>query len=199
MKERLISIKNKLFVLFLILPILVACSSDKTNYSISPYSSNATLAIIEGIEWDKDSNVNVLIANLYYGTAYNGEIHQLVYHDFRSIEISMGVLENDSTLEDAKYSVDMDKYNSQEYGILRENAKNAKPSDFKLSYAFNLRALLLDEESGEKTIDGLYFLISYTQISNDGVTTIVNRKFVVAATISNTHFSIANVEYRWWA
>ncbi len=77
--------------------------------------------------------------------------------------------------------------------------KNAKPSDFKLSYAFNLRTLLLNEENGEKTIGDLCFLISYTQISNDGATTIINRKFVVAATISNTHFSIANVEYRWWA
>jgi len=194
-------LKNKLFTLSLVF-LLVAGCSDKNNTFISSYSSNASLAIIEGIEWDNDSNVNILIANLYYGTAYNGEIHQNVYYDFESIYVSMGTLVNNSFSEIYTYSVDMDEYNSQECGILRDNAKNAKPSYFKLSYTFNLRTLLSIEEGPRITIDNLCFLIAYTTIFKDDYSEEIstfNRKFTATATISNTYFSLSNIEFRWWA
>ena len=193
--------KNKLFTLSLVFLLVTGCS-DKNNTFISSYSSNASLAIIEGIEWDNDSNVNILIANLYYGTAYNGEIHQSVYYDFESIYVSMGTLVNNSFSEIYTYSVDMDEYNSQECGILRDNAKKAKSDDFKLSYTFNLRTLLSIEEGPRITIDNLCFLIAYTQIFKDDYSEEIstfNRKFTATATISNTYFSLSNIEFRWWA
>lgn len=189
--------KNKLFVLSLVFLLITGCS-DKNNTFISSYSSNASLAIIEGIEWDNDSNVNILIANLYYGTAYNGEIHQSVYYDFESIYVSMGTLVNNSFSEIYTYSVDMDEYNSQECGILRDNAKNAKPSDFKLSYTFNLKKLLLNEEDSAITVNNLCFLICYREILFEDEN-IINRKFTATVTISDTYFSLSNIEFRWWA
>ncbi len=194
-------LKNKSFALSLVFLLVTGCSG-KNNTFISSYSSNASLAIIEGIEWDNDSNVNVLIANLYYGTAYNGEIHQLVYQHFESIDVSMGTLENNSFSEISKYSVDMESYNSQEYGILRENAEKATSDDFKLSYTFNLRTLLSIEKGPRITFDNLCFLIAYTEIYNDGFSEGIwafNRKFTATATISNTYFSLSNIEYCWWA
>lgn len=193
--------KNKLFALSLVFLLVTGCS-DKNNTFISSYSSNASLAIIEGIEWDNDSNVNILIANLYYGTAYNGEIHQLTNHNFESIDVLMGTLENNSLSEISKYSVDMESYNSQEYGILKENAKKAKSDDFKLYYTFNLRTLLSIEEGSRTTIDNLCFLIAYTTIFKDDFSmeiSTINRKFTATATISNTYFSLSNIEFRWWA
>ena len=193
--------KNKLFALSLIFLLVTGCS-NKNNTFISSYSSIASLAIIEGIEWDNDSNVNILIANLYYGTAYNGEIHKNCSYDFESIDVLMGMLENNSLSEISKYSVDMERYNSQEYGILRDNAEKAKADDFKLSYTFNLRTLLPIEEESRITIDSLCFSIVYTQIFKDDFSERIetfDRKFTATATISNTYFSLSNIEYRWWA
>ena len=177
---------------------LASCSKHH-NYFLSSYSSASSLAIIEGIEWDNGSsnaNVNILIANLFYGTGFDGEIKKLVYSDYESIEVSTGIFKDDAYFEFSNYPVDMVSYNSKECGILLENAKNAKPSDFKLSYTFNLRELLLSDNVTEMTIDNLCFLIKYTEKNEEDVYN-YSRMFAASAMISNNSFSLSNVEFNY--
>lgn len=142
-------------------------SSPQKHFVSTTASGNPSMAISEAIEYpesdEADSSgsysINLMVANLYYGANYEGNISLLIGspedpgYDFESITVSLLDQSGESKLA---YAVDTSDYAKKENGILLENAKKAAANDYHLSYAFDLGKLFEDDFSGKIIFKAIY-------------------------------------------
>lgn len=182
-----------------LISLAMSCSGTGADF-ISSYSSSPSLAILEGLTWQRVSassssyNASVVISNLYYGTTYKGTVERIV---FVSIEVSMGLRLDRSRHELAKYSVDVEQYSSLEYSLLRDNARRAKASDFKLWYTFDLKELLFTGEEAKGVAYDIYFLVNYTERQGDGAERVFGRIFTASAAVLWGRFALSCFDFDW--
>lgn len=173
---------------------LTACSAPLDPFFISSFSSGPSYAILEGISYNSESSrsepfvVSVLIANLYYGKTYKGDIDKLVSYNFDSIEVSF----HDSSTDFFTFDVDMAEYSSQENGILQENARSATADDFEMAYDFDLSELFLERNNytGE-----VIFSITYNEKRQGSENWSFSRGFTGTLTIDDNTIMLSDVEY----
>lgn len=185
-----------------LISLAMSCSGTGADF-ISSYSSSPSLAILEGLTWQRVSassssyNASVVISNLYYGTTYKGTVERIVYYDFVSIEVSMGLRLERLHHELAKYSVDVEQYSSLEYSLLRDNARRANASDFKLWYTFDLKELLFTGEEAKGVAYDIYFLVNYTERQGGGTERVFGRIFTATVAISWGRFALSCIDFDW--
>ncbi len=159
-----------------------SCSTEMSSF-VTSYSSCPSLAIMEGMTWNKEE-VKILLANLYYSKCYNGQIDRVVYYDYVSITVSM---HNSKDEELYKYNVDIEEYSSRENGILLHEAYRARASDFKLKYTFDLNETITEDT------EDVYFLITYVERYDNGDTDTFGTRFNTTVKRKNNGFSLSKV------
>jgi hypothetical protein len=167
-----IGLSAALIVAFAARPV----ASSGRNFFSTTSNGNPSLAISEAIEYPSspssgdatDFTVDVMVANLYYGTRYDGSIGLLVGsdedpgYDFRTITISL--LDKGGVTMSPSYSVDPMEYREMKNGILREKAGKASKDDYVLIYSFNLNAIFQNDYSG-----AISFFVRYAESRSDGI------------------------------
>ncbi|HHT67362.1 MAG TPA: hypothetical protein GX010_03965 [Erysipelotrichaceae bacterium] len=163
-------------------------------------NSNQSLAICEAIYYPKvnsnykdlDSfNVDVMVANLYYGKRNDGSVGLFVGteerpgYSFDAINISL----NNAKKELIKqYHVDMSEYSKQENGI-RKDKSDISRDDFKLVYSFNLIELFDEAYNGN-----IQFEINYIERENGGNVHIFGKSFSLHLNKNHDSISLDNFE-----
>lgn len=167
-------------------------------------TDNPSLAICEAIDYPEPKttyqdtdvyNVDIMVANLYYGQKYDGSTGLLVGaednpgYSFDAINIS---LNNSNKQLIADYSVDMNEYPKQENGILRDE-KNINKDDFKLTYSFNLIELINGNYD-----DNIHFEVNYVESGKTGYvadTRIFGRSFSLHLKKDQSSISLNDLEF----
>jgi len=162
---------------------LFGCASGSgENFFSTTSSGNIQMAVSEAIEYPKGDSadsegrfeVKVMVANLYYGTTHDGSVSIVIGtkedpgYSFESITVSLLAQESPVAI----YPVNLEQYALPKNGILLENAKTAKSSDYSLSYPFDLDALLK-----EAFDDQIVFSVIYVESFSDATTSTFGRKF----------------------
>lgn len=186
------------------LSIVLANKKLQANSFVASKNDNPSLAICEAIDYSKQKasyqetdtfNVDIMVANLYYGKKYDGSIGLLVGtednpgYSFEAINIS---LNNSSKQLIAEYSVDMNEYPKQENGILRDE-KNINKDDFKLKYSFNLIELINGNYD-----DNIHFEVNYVESGKAGYvadTRIFGRSFSLHLKKDQSSISLNDLEF----
>ncbi|MCH3976083.1 MAG: hypothetical protein LKF69_04700 [Bacilli bacterium] len=151
-----------LIVAFAFKPML----SSKRVFFSTTSSGSPSLAVSEAIEYSSSgenaaSTVDVMVANLYYGTNYDGTVGKLnPGYDFRAITISLEELNGNEIL--LSYPVAINEYGKMENGILRENVHKVIRDDYSLIYSFDLNEIFQNDYDGV-----ISFAVKYEESRSD--------------------------------
>ena len=178
--------------------MLPSDTSEETFYVTK--TNNQGLAICEGIDYpeplnnykETDSfNIDIMLANLYYGTNNDGTTQLLVGseekpgYSFDAINVSL----NDSKKQLIQdYSVDVVEYSKQENGIEKDKS-NIGESDFKLKYSFDF----LDIFKGTYD-DNVCFEINYVVNNSESPVRIYGKSFSLHLKKNQTSIEVDNLE-----
>ncbi len=158
---------KKIILVLIASIVLLLTSCERRGFYVNKPGLNLSYGICEAIDYpsnkakikdDSSFNVNVMIANLYYGKKYDGSTGLFIGteekpgYNFETIIVSLNDFENRSIFD---YSVDINEYSKQENGI--EDGKFIiRKKDFNLIYSFNLIILIPEEYDNNITFKVTY-------------------------------------------